>query len=411
MTHLLRMPEDRHTWAEAMLTLCRFGLGFYLLLLPFGTTFREIGGITATVAVAAYYALDWRGSVLRRHPLRWIFAAFLGLILFKTVHTVHPSLSWYILRQNMHSTLFMGIAGLESLREWRHIRTMFWCVALMACAEGLVGVWQGVTGSTPGEGQQYVDYGRLVGTMGTPRVGNLLSLALPLSLLTPIASLSSRKGWEKVGLAVALAAPTMYLLACSKTRSGWFGFCTAAMAILWLRYGWKALWAFLAACAAVVVLASPQNITWESLTTDNRWEIWSAAVRVFLAHPLLGAGINTFGDAYVQLGITLSIGPMPHPHNIYLQFLAETGLVGFAALLAVLFGTLACMALPLWRRRAMPADPRFLMTLAPTAAWAGYMVTAISAHDFFRTWWLGYALAVQGLGLAAARLLDEDRPA
>lgn len=411
MTHLLRMPEDRDAWVEAMLALCRFGLGFYLLLSPFGTTFREIGGITATVAVAAYYALDWRGSVLRRHPLRWIFAVFLGLILLKTVHTVHPSLSWYILRQNMHSTFFLGIAGLESLREWRHIRTMFWCVALMACAEGLVGVWQGVTGSTSGEGQQYVEYGRLIGTMGTPRVGNLLSLALPLALIAAFASPSLHKGWRRTLLAVGLTSPALYLLAYSKTRSGWFGFGAAVMAMIWLRYGWKAFWALLAACTFVVALATPSNITWESLTTDNRWEIWQAAVNVFLAHPLLGAGINTFGDAYGQLGITLSIGPIPHPHNIYLQALAETGLVGFVVLLAVLFGSLACMTFPLWRRRAMPADPRFLMTLAPAAAWAGYMVTAISAHDFFRTWWLGYALAVQGLGLAAARLLDEDRPA
>jgi len=394
-----------------LLGLCRFGLGVYLLLAPFGTTFREIGGILATVSVAAYYAIDWRGSVLRTHPLRWIFAVLLGLILFKTVHSTHPSLSWYVIRHGVHGTFFLGLAGLESIRAWKHARSLLWCAAVMAFAEGLVGVWQGVTGEAPAESMQYVTEGRLVGTMGTPRVGNLLSLVLPLALAAPLARAKPGRPWERLLVASALLAPALYLLLFSKTRSGWFGFGTALAVMAYMRFGWRALGAFLAGCAALALFFDPPNISWQSLTTDTRWEIWSAAVQVFLANPFLGAGINTFGDAYRDLGTTLSMGLIPHPHCVYLQALAETGVVGLAVFLLFLLGSLYCMVKPLWLRRHLRGDPRFLLALAPAAAWAGYLVTAISAHSFFRTWWLGFTLITQGLGLACARLLVEDRQA
>lgn len=408
------LPKDRQAWAETMLDLARFGLGFYFLLAPFGTTFREIGGITATVAVVLYYVLDWQGSVLRLHPLRWIFAAFLGVLVLKTLHSAHPSLSWYALSHSLYSTLFLGVAGLESIRSWRHVRLLLWCAALAACAEGVVGIKQAVTGRASGVAQDYLNSGRLTGTMDSPRVGNLLSLLLPLAIAAPFVNpslrLKPRNTWKNAVICALLATPALFLLVFSKTRSGWIGFAVAFFVLVLLRFGRRPALLLLLAAVLGGMLDMPDNLTWAAVTADQRWTIWGAALDIFLAHPLLGTGIDTFGDARVAMGITFNFDYMAHPHNIYLQALAETGILGFAAQLAFLFGSLAVMVLPLWRRRSLRPDTRFLMAAAPAAAWAGYLATAFSAHSFYRTWWLGMALAVQGLGLACARLLDEDQP-
>jgi len=405
------LPKNRQAWAELCLSLSRVGLGFYLLLAPFGTSFREIGGVTATAAIALYYVLDWKGSVLRRHPLRWIFAALLFVVVLKTVHTTHFSLSWYALRHCLHSSFFLGVAGLESAREWRHVRALLWCAALMILGEGLTGLWQGVTGLGFGEeSQMYVTGGRLVGTMDTPRAGNLISLLLPVALVVPFASGWPRERWRQAVLALLLFVPGFYLLIFSWTRSAWVGFAVAMFLMLSLRFGRRFTAGLLVAGAIAVLTLPPGRFSVAIVTADQRWILWEGAVEVFRAFPLLGSGINTYGDALKDLGITYDFAFTPHPHNIYLQALSETGLVGFLVFVLFLGASLYCMLLPLLRRKDLRGDPRFLATLATASAWAGYLATALSAHNFYRTWWLGLALAVQGVALASARLFDADAP-
>lgn len=400
-------PASRQEWAGLFLNIARLGLCIYLLLHPFGISFREIGGSAATVGLALYYILDWRGSVLSRFPLRFVFAAFLAVLLFKTLHSIHPSLSRYALTSSLHSTLFLGLAALETARTWRHISWMVGCMAAMACVQGLTGVYQYVFNHAFNSGDlDYLKYGRLTGTMHTPRVGNLMSLATPAILALP-ALLPAR--WpmsRRIAASLLVAAPALFLLLFSHTRSGWLGFALAITVFGLLRFGPRALLGVGALAVAALLVAGPDRFNPEVIAADYRWSIWGAAIEVFKTYPVFGAGLNTFHAAYTSLGVEFPFPSMPHPHNIYLQFLADTGIVGFAVAMAFLFGALAYMLPPLWRRRGR-YTPHALIALAMVSAYAGYLLTAVTAHELFRTWWLGLALSVQGLGLACARLLRE----
>jgi putative inorganic carbon (HCO3(-)) transporter len=58
---------------------------------------------------------------------------------------------------------------------------------------------------------------------------------------------------------------------------------------------------------------------------DARIVIWQEAWEVFKANPILGIGPGTFGNyfpPYPELGV-------PQPHNIFLAFLLQTGIIGF----------------------------------------------------------------------------------
>jgi O-antigen ligase len=401
-------PTSRREWAELFLDIARLGLCFYLLLHPFGISFREIGGSTATVGLALYYILDWRGSVLARFPLRAVFAAFLALILFKTLHSMHPSLSRYALTSSLHATLFLGLAALETARTWRHISWMVGCMAAMACAQGVAGVYQYVFNHAFNPSDVgFLQTHRLTGTMHTPRVGNLMSLATPAILALP-ALLPAR--WpmsRRIVTSLLVAAPALFLLVFSHTRSGWLGFVLVITVFGVLRFGPRTLLGVAALVVFFLLANGLGRFDPAVIAADQRWTIWGAAIEVFKAYPVFGAGLNTYHAAYTSLGIEFPFTAMPHPHNIYLQFLADTGIVGFTVAVAFLFGTLAYMLPPLWRRRGR-YTPHGLIALAMVSAYAGYLLTAATAHEFFRTWWLGLAMSVQGLGLACARLLREE---
>jgi len=74
---------------------------------------------------------------------------------------------------------------------------------------------------------------------------------------------------------------------------------------------------------------------------------WQAAWRMFAARPWLGVGIGNYAVAYPTFAVPRWADPLGHAHNIYLHFLAETGLLGLTAYL-ILF---AAAAVQVWRAR------------------------------------------------------------
>jgi O-antigen ligase len=92
----------------------------------------------------------------------------------------------------------------------------------------------------------------------------------------------------------------------------------------------------------------------------TRLDFWDAALQMFQQSPALGVGLNSFDVAYVDLEQTgrsflpgSSLAPPETAHNLYLNTLAEQGLVGIAALFLLI---LAAGRMILALRRS--GDPR-----------------------------------------------------
>lgn len=399
--------------AGKCLSLVRWALGFYVLFFPLGMSFQEIGAVATTSALAGYYVLDWRGSNLRRFPLRWVLAAFFALLVFKGLHSICPSASWYALGHNSYKGPLLLLAGLEAVREPRHLRALAWTFVVMSLYSGLDGIYQYFTGVDFFFGMP--DSGRINAMWETGRIGNLMSLTVPVSLALP-ALLPAR--WPlaaRLAVSALVAFPGLFLLVGAKARSGWFGFIAAMGALAWMRLGTRHALLVLAGLLVLLVAAAPhfpQQLSPEELLAAPRYIIWDVGLDVWRNWPILGAGVNCFSAGYTALGIQFDLSvfgePVPHPHNIYVQFLAETGVVGTAVLLALLLGNAGWGALRLRARvlAARGADGGLpgheAVGICLWASQVGYMVTAFSAHDFFRTWWLGMSMLVAGLALGAA---------
>jgi O-antigen ligase/polysaccharide polymerase Wzy-like membrane protein len=77
-----------------------------------------------------------------------------------------------------------------------------------------------------------------------------------------------------------------------------------------------------------------QNLTrFGELSSSNRWTWWQEAWRLFEDAPATGKGAATFEIA--RRGIRNSSVVTTEPHNLPLQFLSETGIVGFVLLLGL----------------------------------------------------------------------------
>lgn len=72
---------------------------------------------------------------------------------------------------------------------------------------------------------------------------------------------------------------------------------------------------------------------------EERILLWSAAWQMFLDHPIDGVGLLHFNEAYTEhyLSPAAKEPGLPHPHNLFLNFLSETGIVGLSAYLSMIF--------------------------------------------------------------------------
>jgi O-antigen ligase len=73
-----------------------------------------------------------------------------------------------------------------------------------------------------------------------------------------------------------------------------------------------------------VGLSNPEDIT------NGRSHFWSVAWRIFLDHPFLGAGLDSFAFAFTGYDTWNGAFRVEQTHNDYLQILADAGLAGFA---------------------------------------------------------------------------------
>jgi O-antigen ligase len=101
----------------------------------------------------------------------------------------------------------------------------------------------------------------------------------------------------------------------------------------------------------------------------GRGQLFKYAWLMFLAHPVLGAGFGEYAWRSFELAMDLPVVPAGldrHSHNLFLQLMAETGMLG-----------LLCVAVPLalWLYRQPWRD------LTPARCWALGVVAVIGLHS------------------------------
>jgi putative inorganic carbon (hco3(-)) transporter len=80
------------------------------------------------------------------------------------------------------------------------------------------------------------------------------------------------------------------------------------------------------------------EITDANFAVLERLAHWQAGQRMFGDHPWLGVGIGNYASAYETYALPHWYVPLGHAHNVFINFLAETGAIGFLAFMIFWLG-------------------------------------------------------------------------
>ena len=138
----------------------------------------------------------------------------------------------------------------------------------------------------------------------------------------------------------------------------------------------------------------------QDVSVRNRAGENLAAVHMFFDYPILGVGPGNYPVLYTTYSQTIALDTRNegrHPHNLYLEYLSETGVIGGT----LIFSLMGLALLGAWRARRVFEGRDRLLVEGVFVALVGYYINGIFLHPsgYSRYLWL-----VLGFGLVCGRL-------
>lgn len=396
------------------LALVGFPAMFAAWTLSFFIPFFQVGNVllkVGLVAVAASLAFAWlqdaaafRARARAGAPFLLAAAVFLAWLAATLLWAPDPgSALSQLWKYGISLGIFAAlIVAVTSKGQVRLIVAAFVAGAALTAICGLLGISGGPVNSLPGQS-------RVQGGAGDPNV--LAAAVLAAAVLAGGLMPGVRRTTPRLLLLAAIVVFGL-TLAGTESRGGAIAAIVVLVAALLTMRGRRAavlglpIGALVAAAAWLAL--SPGSV--ERLTNFNdhgngRYELWRIAWEMFAAHPLQGVGLGNFipqAPNYVLHPgalqfIHLIIEKPVVVHNIYLQFLAETGLVGL-----LLFLTLVALSLVASLRAASIFEEQEDWDFADLCRCIFLAGVALLAAGFFISSGVDYKLwALLGLGPVA----------
>jgi len=305
------------------------------------TLFQLLGGMV-TILCLIFYAVNRRGLVLSNMipPI----LAFTLLALQSLSFTHDADLTQYLIRKLIFNALFCLLL-VNVIDDLQKFRWLLWVVVGLGMINSLVATVQFWLGHARIE-----EFSGVFRAKGLLENENQLGEITALCLMVPLQLfLAGDRRWKR-GAGLLICVLLSFGLVTSISRG-------AVLAVL-AGLGYVALRAShhrrrLLVFAVLVAAAFPflpeaffarfRNLNQEMRGTvalsrrvglTERGYFNKAGIRIWKAHPILGVGLGNYGFYYIlpefnpgRRGST----KLP-PHNLYVQALAETGIVGFLVL-------------------------------------------------------------------------------
>jgi putative inorganic carbon (hco3(-)) transporter len=196
---------------------------------------------------------------------------------------------------------------------------------------------------------------------------------------------------------VVLSAAAVFTVAITGSRAGVIGL-VLVLFFIWLLSPKRILTAsvFLLVLAFGWVVLPPQyKARYSSVfnsevdeSTQGRFDAWKAGLNMFIARPLTGIGVGNFAVAYAS-GDYSSRGTWLKAHSLYVQLIAELGMVGVLTFVPLVF-YLMRRNFKLRKRlkgEKINDDVVKWISYAITCSLGALFFTSIFGHSLFRLHW------------------------
>ena len=433
------------------------------LVLPFASAVKR-GPVSAADVMLGAAVLLWFVDGARKGRLRLntgLLPALVVIYLLALLLSFPNAIDLQEAVEGVIKWLQMLVAVLliQEALTTRQVRWLVWGLLAGGVLQAMLGIYQFVFRIGPPNFLLLDRFMRAAGTFGQPNpFAGYLGLTLPVAVSLFLMNLSSIAGRPSTGLRQAFAGTVLYGgaaavigagLAASWSRGGWLGAAAGVGVVLFLQGGPLVKGAALAGVGTVMLLGPlayryiPSSLTdrladlpaylgtgmWEVVqqpVTDGNFSVierlahWIAALRMWEMSPWLGVGPGNYAAVYPQVRLDRWEDPLGHAHNTYLNVLAENGLVGIIAYLALWTGVviwLICMRGRVLRRGRKQVDGQRSSQLPsveqmPSMAWTAAVLSGVlgvivhlSVHHVFDNlfvqgmylhvaFWLGAAVAL-----------------
>lgn len=128
----------------------------------------------------------------------------------------------------------------------------------------------------------------------------------------------------------------------------------------------------------------------EDSTSSWRLFLWAAQLQKFIEQPWFGEGFGGYWEVFVpELGQTLDV----QPHNLYIQTLVKTGLIGLGLYLIIILKT--WFKLKGWLKLNLNNTPECSMVLiAYTYLISSHVYYFVYSHDYYSLMYIGLGASV-----------------
>ncbi len=143
--------------------------------------------------------------------------------------------------------------------------------------------------------------------------------------------------WVPALLLLVLGLVAAFL---SYALNAWLGALGAVTVLIWSRWSWRGILTFAAGLGLVALAAQSilGTIVAQRLGSNDldRIGLWQSALIVWSKSPIIGVGagnLASYMERYSVFGISLVLQGYQQAHNIFLELLAELGVIGLALFL------------------------------------------------------------------------------
>jgi O-antigen ligase len=279
-----------------MICICLFAIASLISLFAFGVNAEKVG--------------QW--AVLYLQPL-----AIFALVRYYKEESVEGEATERWSHFFTAAYIIIGLAGILALVQY------FTLLALPP-------MWQG-NANEPKRAIAFFAHANAYGLYVTPL----------LAWLIPDAVKRFRAGSRLWPLLWVCGGAGMFL---SLSRGAWLGFFAAAAVFAILSANKKLIIGFaLAALVLAGVVAAVPNLRYRVLLPFHgeksavaRISLWHTAGLEIKDNPILGKGINGFSDNWTKYNADAGLDHYNFPHNIFLNFWVDLGLLGLISMLGIL---------------------------------------------------------------------------
>ncbi len=325
-----------------------WGIALVLLLLPTYVIRFQIGWLPVTmleVSVLALFSATFFHSdgirellaVLRRKDVLLIGGVFLaaGGIALLTAPYLTPALGLF--KAYMVEPVLFAWVILATIKRPEDWYVLFWSLMISGAVVALVAVAQYVVGWGIPDPWSAQPGRRATAWYGFPNAVGLYIAPL-LSLVLAVLFHGKELITKHRVLLIVIAALMGAALIASRVDGGLIA--VGAVFVMLLAFSkWK--WAAVAIVATAILRVfthepTREIVLFQDVSGDVRLAVWRGTWNLLQYNPLFGSGLASFPFVYEFFRLPSHVENLQYPHNIFLNYWSELGIVGLLWIIGIL---------------------------------------------------------------------------